>query len=152
MECKKQEVVIFSIFVWLYIKLRNEAFPTSDCRFDLSKLLSERTGDQIGNLSRKIGILRTLTRTGVQSTVWQTMIFSSFWTSYLSYKSSIKLFETWGYSRSDKDLTVQWWLQIRKFSLIWHKISKMANKGISDIPLFDIKLQYTTSFTSFKYG
>ena len=36
--------------------------------------------------------------------------------------------------------TIQWWLQIREFSLIWPKINKMANKGISNIPLFDIKI------------
>ena len=40
---------------------------------------------------------------------------------------------------------LQWWLQIRElqiteFSLICPKITKMANKGISKIPLFDIKL------------
>ena len=35
---------------------------------------------------------------------------------------------------------LQWWLQIREFSLIWPEITKMANKGISNIPLFDIKV------------
>ena len=40
---------------------------------------------------------------------------------------------------------VQWWLQIRELqirelSLIWPEITKMANKGILKIPLFDIKI------------
>ena len=40
---------------------------------------------------------------------------------------------------------IQWWLQIRElqireFSLIWPKTTKMANKGILNIPLFDIKI------------
>ena len=42
-------------------------------------------------------------------------------------------------------LIIQWWLQIRElqireFSLIWPKITKMANKGILNIALFDIKI------------
>ena len=44
-----------------------------------------------------------------------------------------------------RQVVIQWWLQIRKlqireFSLIWHKTAKVANKGTSNIPLFDIKL------------
>ena len=41
------------------------------------------------------------------------------------------LFEGW----------IQWWpeireLKIREFSLIWHKKAEMANKGVSNVPLF----------------
>ena len=36
---------------------------------------------------------------------------------------------------------IQWVLQIREFSLIWLEISKIANKGILNIPLFDPKFR-----------
>ena len=47
-----------------------------------------------------------LTRAGEQSAIWPSTIFSTFWTSYFSYKPSINFHETWGISRSGYDLEV----------------------------------------------
>ena len=54
----------------------------------------------------KLYKVSNLTRAGEQSAIWPSTIFSTFWTSYFSYKPSINFHETWGISRSGYDLEV----------------------------------------------